>query len=105
MKNCLAVCEKYQDLVMIGRTHGQHALPITLGFKFANFVDKIGDDLERLKEDEKYLYGKFSGAVGNYAAQKAFGLGDDFEKKIMGKLEIKAADISTRLFPGKIWPE
>ena len=99
LKNCLDICERYKDLVMIGRTHGQHATPITLGFKFANFADKIGDNLERLKEDEKYIRGKFSGAVGNYAAQKVFGLGDDFERKIMGKLKIQAADISTQVVP------
>ncbi len=99
LKNCLDISERYKDLIMIGRTHGQHAIPITLGFKFANFTDKIGDNLERLKEDEKYIRGKFSGAVGNYAAQKVFGLGDDFEKKIMGKLKIQAADISTQVVP------
>lgn len=99
LKNCLDICERYKDLVMIGRTHGQHAIPITLGFKFANYADKIGDNLERLKENEKYICGKFSGAVGNYAAQKVFGLGDDFEKKIMEKLGIRAANISTQVVP------
>jgi len=99
LKNCLDISEKYKDLIMIGRTHGQHAIPITLGFKFANYADKIGENLKRLKEDAKYICGKFSGAAGNYAAQKVFGLGDDFEKKIMEKLEIQAADISTQVVP------
>jgi len=99
LKNCLNVSERYKDLIMIGRTHGQHAIPITLGFKFANYADKIGENLKRLKEDEKYICGKFSGAVGNYAAQKVFGLGDEFEEKIMEKLEIQAADISTQVVP------
>jgi len=99
LKNCLNVSENYKDLIMIGRTHGQHAIPITLGFKFANYADKIGENLKRLKEDEKYICGKFSGAVGNYAAQKVFGLGDEFEEKIMEKLKIQAADISTQVVP------
>jgi adenylosuccinate lyase len=97
LKNCLAISEKYKDLIMIGRTHGQHAIPITLGFKFANYTDKIGENLKRLKEDEKYICGKFSGAVGNYAAQKVYGLDEKFEKKIMEKLGIKAAEISTQV--------
>ena len=99
LKSCLAVSKKHKDLIMIGRTHGQHAIPITLGFKFANYADKIGEDLEKLKEDKKYVCGKFSGAVGNYAAQQVYHLGDKLEKKIMEKLGIEAADISTQVVP------
>ena len=97
LKNCLNVCEKYKDLIIIGRTHGQHAIPITLGFKFANYVDKIGENLKRLKEDKNYILGKFSGAVGNYTAQQIYGLGDSLEQKIMEKLGIGSADISTQV--------
>ncbi len=97
LKNCLDISEKYKDLIMIGRTHGQHAIPITLGFKFANYTDKIGENLRRLKEDEKYICGKFSGAVGNYAAQKAYDLDDKFEKEIMKKLGLGVAEISTQV--------
>jgi len=99
LRSCLAISEKYKDLIMIGRTHGQHAIPITLGFKFANYADKVGENLKRLKEDEKYICGKFSGAVGNYAAQQIFGLGEEFERKIMEKLNIKTADITTQVVP------
>ncbi|MCU0653241.1 MAG: adenylosuccinate lyase [Candidatus Pacebacteria bacterium] len=97
--NCLDIAQKYKDTVQVGRTHGQHAIPITFGFKFANFADKIGEDLVRLKEDLRYAAGKFSGAVGNYAAQEIYGLGDELELRIMGKLGINAADISTQVAP------
>lgn len=98
LKTCLSISEKYKNLIMIGRTHGQHAIPITLGFKFANFSDKIGDDIIRLEDDMKnYIRGKFSGAVGNYAAQKIYGLGDNLEIRIMEKLGIKPADITTQV--------
>ncbi len=97
LKNALAVAGKYENLTQVGRTHGQHAIPITFGFKFANYADKIGDDLERIKNDRKYICGKFSGAVGNYAAQKIYGLGQELEQKIMAKLGIEAADISTQV--------
>lgn len=99
LKDCLVVSEKYKDLIMIGRTHGQHAIPITLGFKFANYADKIGEDLKTLKEDKKYICGKFSGAVGNYAAQQVYHLGDKLEERIMKKLGIEAVDISTQIIP------
>jgi len=97
LKNCLNVTRKYKALIMIGRTHGQHAIPITLGFKFANYADKIGEDLKRLKEDRKYISGKFSGAVGTYAAQQIYNLDDNLEKKIMEKLKIEASDITTQV--------
>lgn len=99
LNTCLESCQKYKDLVTIGRTHGQHAIPITLGFKFANFADKIGEDLKRLTGDKKYLLGKFSGAVGNYAAQKNFGLPEKFEKKIMERLGLGVVNISNQVVP------
>ena len=98
LKTCLNISEKYKDLIMIGRTHGQHAIPITLGFKFANYSNKLGDDLIRLDYDIKnYILGKFSGAVGSYAAQKIYGLDDNLEINVMEKLGIKPADITTQV--------
>ena len=98
LKTCLNISEKYKNLVMIGRTHGQHAIPITLGFKFANYSNKIGEDLIRLEYDMKNnILGKFSGAVGSYAAQAICGLGDDLEIRVMEKLGIRPADITTQV--------
>ncbi len=99
LKNCLSVASKYQELIMVGRTHGQHAIPITLGFKFANYCDKIGDDLTRLSNDRQYIGGKFSGAVGNYAAQELYEVGEDLEQKIMQYLGIAAVDVSNQVVP------
>jgi adenylosuccinate lyase len=98
LKTCLNISAKYKDLVMIGRTHGQHAIPITLGLKFALFSNKIGDNLIRLEYDMKnYVLGKFSGAVGNYASQKIYDLGDELETRIMKKLGIRPAEITTQV--------
>ena len=98
LNTCLNISEKYKDLVMIGRTHGQHAIPITLGFKFANYSNKLGEDLVRLEDDMKNnILGKFSGAVGSYAAQTICGLGDDLEIRVMEKLGIKPAEITTQV--------
>jgi adenylosuccinate lyase len=67
---------KYASTVMIGRTHGQHALPITLGFKFAVWGYEINRHIERLNDCKKrVLAGKISGAVGTQA-----GLGEHAEK-------------------------
>lgn len=88
--------EQHKDTVMIGRTHGQHALPITLGFKFAVWGYEINRHLERLAECKKrVLAGKVSGAVGTQA-----GLGEHAEaiqKLVMKRLGINAAEISTQI--------
>ncbi len=86
----------HKDTAMIGRTHGQHALPITLGFKFAVWGYEIKRHLERLDECEKrVLVGKVSGAVGTQA-----GLGEHAEQiqmLVMKKLGLQAAEISTQI--------
>ena len=86
----------HKDTVMIGRTHGQHALPITLGFKFAVWGYEINRHLERLTECKKrVLAGKVSGAVGTQA-----GLGEHAEaiqELVMKRLGINAAEISTQI--------
>ncbi len=57
------------DHVLIGRTHGQHALPITWGFKLANYVYELTRSYERLIESENRVVKlKLSGAVGTMAA-------------------------------------
>jgi adenylosuccinate lyase len=55
---------------MLGRTHGQAAVPITFGLKMAVFVDEFRRHLDRLTEmEERAITGKFLGAVGTGAAQ------------------------------------
>jgi adenylosuccinate lyase len=54
---------------MAGRTHGQHALPVTFGFKAAVWLDEILRAQERLLEGRKrVLVGEFGGAVGTLAS-------------------------------------
>ncbi|MEN2984988.1 MAG: adenylosuccinate lyase [Dictyoglomaceae bacterium] len=72
---------EYKDLPMIGRTHGMHAEPITLGFKFLGWWSELERDLERLKRArENIRFGKFSGVVGTLA-------------HIEPKVEVKACEI------------
>ncbi|MFL2954078.1 MAG: adenylosuccinate lyase [Candidatus Thalassarchaeaceae archaeon] len=59
-----------RDTVMLGRTHGQAAVPITFGLKIAVFIDEFVRHYERLLEAEgRVTAGKFLGAVGTGAAQ------------------------------------
>jgi adenylosuccinate lyase len=82
--------------IMVGRTHGQHATPITLGFKMAVYAAEAGRNLERLKEIKKRLIlGKMSGAVGTMASQGENAL--EIERRVMHKLGLKPAEITTQI--------
>jgi adenylosuccinate lyase len=87
---------QYRETLVIGRTHGQHALPTTLGFKFAVWTREFSRHIQRLRQcRERVLVGKMSGAVGTQA-----GLGKHamkIEKLVMQKLQIGQADISTQI--------
>jgi adenylosuccinate lyase len=87
---------KYKNTLMVGRTHGQHALPITLGFKFAVWTREVSRHIERLRQcQQRVVVGKMSGAVGTQA-----GLGanaDRIQKLVMKRLGIEPADISTQI--------
>jgi len=87
---------RYKESVMIGRTHGQHALPITLGFKFAVWGYEVSRHLERLNDCRKRVVaGKVSGAVGTQAS-----LGEHaarIQELVMKRLGISAAEISTQI--------
>ncbi len=96
--------EAYKQTMMIGRTHGQHALPITLGFKFAVWMRENARHIQRFRQcRERLLVGKMSGAVGTQA-----GLGSDalkLQDLVMERLGLRAADISTQIIQRDIHAE
>ncbi|MEQ9926614.1 adenylosuccinate lyase [Pectobacterium brasiliense] len=73
-----AVCEKAQstrNIIMVGRTNGQQAIPITLGFKFAVWGFELQRQQQRLTEcRERLLVGQFAGAVGTVASLGSRGI-------------------------------
>ena len=87
---------KYKETVMIGRTHGQHALPITLGFKFAVWGNEISRHIARVNDcSDRVLVGKMSGAVGTQAS-----MGENaarIQELVMKSLGIHTAAISTHI--------
>ncbi len=77
------LAKKHRDTVMLGRTHGQMATPITFGLKIVVYLDEIRRHLERLRESRKRIVaGKMMGAVGTGA-----GFGEDALKirELVGK--------------------
>jgi len=96
----LKLTNKYADTVQIGRTHGQHGVPITFGFAIAQYIERIGSTVENINALSEKLMGKFSGAMGSYNALGLF-VSDplDFEAKLLQKLDLKPAPISTQIVP------
>jgi adenylosuccinate lyase len=61
--------EKYSNAIMIGRTHGQHASPITFGLKMSVYLSEVNRHIERVKESRKrVIAGKIMGPVGTGAS-------------------------------------
>jgi 3-carboxy-cis,cis-muconate cycloisomerase len=79
--------ERHRDTPMAGRTHGQHAVPITFGFKTAVWLAEVDRHAERLAESrERVLVGQFSGAVGTMAALGEAGL--DVQRLLLDELAL-----------------
>src|SRR5437660_2141525 len=80
----------------MGRTHGQHAVPITFGFAMALYVSRLGQRIEEIARTAGNLRGKFSGAVGAYNALSLLGNVDPahIEAEMMRVLDLKPPEIS-----------
>ena len=64
-----ALCDivlREAETPQVGRTHGQHAVPITFGWSIAEFVSRLGKSILRIDELSKQLKGKLAGPVGSY---------------------------------------
>ena len=88
--------EQHRDTICIGRTHGQHALPMTYGLKFALWAAEVGRHLDRLNETRRrILVGKMNGAVGTMAS---FGdKGFEIQRITMKRLGLETALITNQI--------
>lgn len=87
-----------KDTLQIGRTHLQHAEPITFGFAMAWYVSRFGKRILKIKEAVKDLEGKFSGAVGAYNASYLFvDDPENFEREILAEVGLNPTEISTQI--------
>lgn len=101
-KTLLRLTKDYAETIQIGRTHGQHAVPITFGFAMAEYVSRLGESILALRELCNNLSGKFSGAVGAYNALSLFVDNPQlFEKTVLGYLDIEPAPFSTQIIPAE----
>ncbi|MBS3918950.1 MAG: adenylosuccinate lyase [Deltaproteobacteria bacterium] len=84
---------KYKDTLMIGRSHGIHAEPITFGLKMALWYDEMKRNLLRMERAREVIsVGKISGAVGTFAH-----IPPSVEETVCKRLGLKPAPISTQI--------
>ena len=92
-KSLYKKAKKYKYLTMIGRTHGVHAEPITLGIKFALWYDEMNRNIERWKRAVEVIsIGQISGAVGTYEH-----ISPEVEKFVCKELGLRTTNISTQI--------
>ena len=86
------------DTPQIGRTHGQHAVPLTFGFALAGYVSRLGKSIARLDQKARDLRGKLAGAVGAYNATSLLVADPQaLEKDFLAGLGLQASECSTQL--------
>jgi len=86
---------EHRETIMVGRTHGIHAEPYTLGLKFASWYTEARRNAKRLAAArEEVRFGKISGSVGTYAH-----LGPDVEAAALNRLGLSVEPVSTQVIP------
>jgi adenylosuccinate lyase len=82
----------------IGRTHGQHAVPLTFGFAIAEYVSRLGKSIERIALAANGLCGKLAGAVGAYNATSLLVQDpEELEREVLKRLGLAPSEHSTQL--------
>ena len=99
LRDLLAACrdraERYASTPVMGRTHGIHAEPTSLGLVFASWAAELSRDDERLTAAITRLsFGKISGAVGNYA-----NLDPSIERHALSLLGLDPEPVATQVIP------
>ncbi len=97
-RTLIALARREADQLQMGRTHGQHAEPITFGFAIVGFVSRLGNRIEAVNAAADGLRGKISGAVGAYNASAIFF--DDpeaFEAEVLAELGLEPSPSSTQI--------
>lgn len=101
LNKLLAMAEKYKVVVMPGRTHGQLAVPTTVGKELAVVAERADFWLKKLQAVK--LGGKLNGAVGNFNAQVELYPKKDWQKfsqEVIEDLGLDAVIATTQIEPG-----
>ena len=92
----IKVIDDKKNLVCIGRTHGQHAIPTTYGMRFGVWAYEIDRHIDRLKETlNRIAFGKMSGAVGTMASFGEKGI--EIQNIVTKELDLHPALIANQI--------
>jgi len=84
---------KYKETLMIGRSHGIHAEPMTFGLKFVLWFEDMKRNLSRIKKARETIsVGKLSGAVGTFS-----NIPPAIEEKVCKKLGLRPEPVATQI--------
>lgn len=98
LRTWISLARREAETLQIGRTHGQHAVPITFGFAVAGYVARLGERVERIAAAAANLRGKMAGAVGAYnAASLFFPDPDAFEREVLARLGLEPGEHATQI--------
>ncbi len=96
IKAFVDLAKKYKGTVMLGRTHGQAATPITFGLKMAVYALELKRHLDRIREmRSRVLVGKMSGVVGTGAALGPKAL--EIQREVMRTLDLGYEEASGQI--------
>ncbi len=92
------LCRANASVPQVGRTHGQHAVPITFGFAMAEYASRLGKSILKIAEYSVDLRGKIAGAVGSYNSTALLTADPEaFEHEILASLGLKPSETSTQM--------
>ena len=92
---------KYKNTVMIGRTHGVQAEPMTFGLKMCRWYTEIQRDIERFEHAAAGVEcGEISGAVGTYA-----NVPPEVEKSVTEELGLNRQPVTSQVLPRDLHAE
>ncbi|QQO10457.1 lyase family protein [Breznakiella homolactica] len=90
--------EKEAETPQVGRTHGQHAVPVTVGFALAEYVSRLGKSILEIERLASGLKGKLAGAVGAYNATTMIVRDpEELERIYLAGLGLEPSEHSTQL--------
>jgi adenylosuccinate lyase len=97
-KALIEISRLHSKTVQVGRTHGQHAEPVTFGFYLSFYVSRLGKRIVKVKEASEALTGKFAGAVGVYGPLSLLVKDPQkFEKELLASLGLEPSEVSTQI--------
>jgi adenylosuccinate lyase len=99
LRQLIGMARAAADMPQMGRTHGQHAVPITFGFALALYVSRLGQRLQFIERTAANLRGKFAGAVGAYNALSLLRPNhpEEMEAALMRRLGLEPPEISSQV--------